>query len=164
MNDRTAGVWPRIRALLRREEERGSSLIEFALVLPILLVVATSTVVFGITLNNYMILTNAVSIGARQLAISRGQTTDPCATTVSAVELAAPTLTAASLSFSYSLNGVSYSGTSCSSASTTTGAAGNLVQGQPARVTVTYPCSLAAYGKNYAANCTLSSTLTELVQ
>jgi hypothetical protein len=109
-------------------------------------------------------LTEATSVGARTLAISRGETTDPCATAASAVYAAAPLLIPANLSFTFVLNGVSYAGASCNSGSSTTGAAGNLVQGANAVVKVTYPCSLAVYGANYAPSCSLQAQITELVQ
>jgi Flp pilus assembly protein TadG len=146
-------------------DESGQSLVEFALCLPILLLIATGIFVIGIAMNHYLIMTNAVNIGAQQLAISRGQTTDPCAITASAVTSAAPTLVSANLSFTLVLNGSSYSGTSCSSGSTTTGEAGQLVQGSAAQVTVTYPCSLLIYARNLApGGCTLKAQTTELVQ
>jgi Flp pilus assembly protein TadG len=142
----------------------GQALLEFALCLPVLLLVLTGIFTFGIFLNHYLVLTNAVTIGAQQLAVSRGQTTDPCQLTSSTVESASSTLAAANLSYTFVLNGVTYTGTSCSSSSTTTGAAGNLVQGASATVTASYPCSLAVYGKNYVPNCLLQAQTTELVQ
>jgi Flp pilus assembly protein TadG len=144
--------------------DEGGALVEMAVTLPVLLLIVTGIFTFGLALNNYLELTDAVGISARLLAISRGQTTDPCATTTAAFYKAAPYLKTTSLSFTFVLNGTSYTGASCSSSSTTTGAAGNLVQGQAAQVTVTYPCNLAVYGKNYAPSCTLTAQTTELVQ
>jgi len=139
-------------------------MVEMALALPVLLLVLTGILTFGVAFNNYVSLTEATSVGGRALAISRGATTDPCSLASSAVIAAAPLLTSANLTFSFSLNGTAYSGTSCSSASTTTGAAANLVQGSNAVITVTYPCSLVVYGNNYASGCTLQAQITELVQ
>ena len=139
-------------------------MVEMALILPVLLLVVTGILVFGLAFNNYLMLTEATSVGARTLAISRGETTDPCATAASAVYAAAPLLVAANLSFTFVLNGTTYPGPSCNSGSSTTGAAGNLKQGAYAVVTVTYPCSLAVYGANYAPNCSLQSQIAELVQ
>lgn len=147
-----------------RSYESGQALLEFALCLPFLLLVLTGICSFGIFLNHYLALTNAVTIGAQQLAVSRGQTTDPCQLTSSAVLAASPMLAAANLSYTFVLNGVTYTGTSCSSGSTTTGAAGNLTQGAAATVTVSYPCSLAVYGKNYLPDCLFQAQTTELVQ
>jgi Flp pilus assembly protein TadG len=148
----------------RAFDENGQAMVEMALALPVLLLVLTGILTFGLAFNNYVLLTEATSIGARTLAISRGATTDPCATASSAVIAAAPLLSAANLSFTFSLNGTTYTGTSCSSGSSTTGAAANLVQGTNAIVTVTYPCSLAVYGANYAPHCSLQAQMTELVQ
>ncbi len=142
----------------------AQSAIEFALCLPPLLLIVTGIFTFGIALNNYLILTNATSVATRQLSISRLQTTDPCALTSAAVIAAAPTLRQANLTFAYVLNGTPYSGTSCSSGSTTTGAAANLVQGKSVQVTVSYPCSLVVYHHTYVPSCTLQSQLTEAVE
>ena len=161
---KTRTIARKIRKPLETGSEEGSSLIEFAVCLPVLMLILTGIFAFGIALNNYLMLTNATCIGAQQLSNSRGQTTDPCATTVSAVTAASPLLKSANLTYAYVLNGASYSGTSCSSASTTTGAAANLVQGAAAQLTVTYPCNLAVYGANLVPNCTLKAQLTELIQ
>ncbi len=146
----------RTNSLLR--EEHGNSMIEMAYTLPVLMLVVTGVYTFGIAINNNMVLTNATQVAAQQLAISRNQTTDPCQTVSSTFYGAAPILTKASLTFTYVLNGTSFSGTSC-----TSGAA-DLTAGSSATVTVTYPCTLKVYGTNLAPNCMLKSQTTELVQ
>ena len=142
----------------------GASLVEFAVVLPLLLLILTGIFAFGVTFNNYLMLTYSTGIASRQLSISRGQTTDPCNLVATTFYAAAPNLTRTSLGFSYTLNGTAYSGTSCSSTSTTTGAAGNLVKNSAATLVVTYPCSLTVYSGNLVPGCTLKSQTTELVQ
>jgi len=154
----------RARAILSADENRGGALVEFAFTLPPLLLIVTGIWVFGFAMSNYMLLTNATTVAARQISISRGQTLDPCATAVSALTAAASTLTSSKLTYAYSFNSVAYSGTSCSSSSYSTGAPSNLVQGQPAQITVTYPCSLVVYGKNLVPTCNLQAQMTELVQ
>ena len=154
----------RARGRLRTGREGGQSLVEFALCLPLLLLVVTGIFTFSFALNNYLTLTNAVGIGGQLLAVSRGQTTDPCNTAASAIYGASPLLSQTAFTFSFVLNGNSYSGASCSSGSTTTGAAGNLVQGANAQVTATYPCNLMVYGVNYLPSCKLTSQVTEVVQ
>jgi Flp pilus assembly protein TadG len=155
----------RLLNLLRRGEQ-GQSLVETALVLSlVVLPLTTGILVFGVAMNNYLQLTNAVSIGARTLSLNAGLTTNPCAVAVSAIEAAAPNLTPANLTFSFTLNGVGYSGTSCSSSSLSTGAAGNLSSGSTATVTATYPLNLSIFGKIFSAsNAVLKATSTELVQ
>ena len=138
--------------------EDGQSLIEFALCLPVLLLIVFGITMFGIAFGNYLLLTDSTNVGARLLAVSRGQTTDPCSTVSSAIIAAAPNLLRTNLSFTYSLNGVAYSGTTC------TAGASNMIQGATARVTATYPCSLVSYKYNYSTSCTLSASTAELIQ
>ncbi|MDP9051058.1 MAG: pilus assembly protein [Acidobacteriota bacterium] len=147
-----------------RHSEDGSALIEFALCLPPLMLLMTGIFAFGIAISNYVMLTNATSSAAMDLAISRGNTTDPCALASNAIIAAAPTLKSSSFTYAYSLNGTAYSGTTCSSSSSTTGAAGNLVQGQSATITVTYPCNLAVFRANNFPSCVLTAKASELVQ
>ncbi len=138
--------------------ESGQAALETALCLPILLLVTLGLCTFGIALSNYLMLTDAVNVGARQLAISRGESTDPCSTASSSVLLAAPNLTKANLSFTYAINGNAYSGTTCKSA------AANMIQGATAKLTVTYPCSLVSFRWNFSGACILTSSTAELIQ
>jgi Flp pilus assembly protein TadG len=148
-----------------RAADQGSALVEFALILPMMLLLTTGILIFGVAMNNYLQLTNAVSIGARTLAVNAQITLDPCAVASSAVIAAAPGLNSSNLNFSYTLNGVSYSGTSCGSASVSSGAAANLSSGTTATVTATYPLNLSVFGQKYSAtNAVLQATTTELVQ
>ncbi len=62
-------------AHIRRED--GQALVEFALVLPILLMVATGITSFGLVFYHYITLTDAVRSGARTLSLGRGAPT-PC--------------------------------------------------------------------------------------
>jgi Flp pilus assembly protein TadG len=145
--------------------EHGQSLVEFALLLPILLLLTTGIFVFGVAMNNYMQLTNAVSMGARTVAINAGLTTDPCAVASNAIIAAAPGLSASSLSFSYSFNGTPATGKTCNCASTTASYAGDLMSGTNVTVTATYPLNLSVYGKVFnLSNAVLTASSTELVQ
>ena len=145
-------------------DEDGQSLLEFAFVLPVFLIVVTGIFTFGVAFNNWLMMTEATSAGARSVAISRGQTLDPCQTAVQAFEGAAPNLNPANLTFSFLFNGIAASGVSCSSSSSTTGYAGDLVQGQNVQVNVSYPCNLQVFRTNYIANCQLHAQTTELIQ
>ena len=150
------------RALLRRDD--GQSLVEFAMVVPVFLILVIGIFQFAIAYNNWLILTEATSLGGRAVGISRGSTLDPCSTASTAIIGAAPSLTSSQLTYSLVLNGTTYAGASCTSSSTTTGSAGNLIQGGSALLTVTYPCSLVVYGKNIVPGCTLQAVVKELVQ
>jgi Flp pilus assembly protein TadG len=173
--ERTGGRMPRLRlrhwktivsrraARMSLRDERGNALVEMAFVLPIMLMVVTAIFNFGLVLQHYLELTNAVSIGARQLAVSRSNTLDPCSLATSAIIGATPTLSSSNLSFTIVMNGDTYTGTSCPAASYTTGSAGDMKQGGSVKVTVTYPCNFQIYGHNYGA-CQLVGQTTEIFQ
>jgi Flp pilus assembly protein TadG len=61
--------------------ERGQTMVEFTLVLPVLLVVLFGIIQFGIAFNNYVALTDAVRAGARTAAVSRFSSTPVADTT-----------------------------------------------------------------------------------
>jgi Flp pilus assembly protein TadG len=138
-------------------KERGGSFVEFTLVMPVMLLTMTGLFSFGFALHNDLVLTNAVNTGAQLLAVSRGQTTDPCATAFTSITGAAPSLTTG-LSLSFVINGATYSATN----SCTAGAA-NMVQGGSAQVTATYPCKLVVFGMSFPT-CALKTQITEFIQ
>ena len=59
------------RARSRARREDGQAYVEFALVLPILLLVVMGIIQFGNAFKDYIALTDAVRVGARQAAVSR---------------------------------------------------------------------------------------------
>jgi Flp pilus assembly protein TadG len=59
----------RRRLLLRSEQ--GQAIVEFAMVLPLLVVLLLGIIEFGIIFNNYVTLTDATRAGARKAAVSR---------------------------------------------------------------------------------------------
>jgi Flp pilus assembly protein TadG len=71
-------------------------MVEFALIVPVLLLVIFGIIQFGILYNDYISLTDATRIGARKAAVSR-QTTDPVGLAEAAVRNAAHDLDAAEL-------------------------------------------------------------------
>jgi Flp pilus assembly protein TadG len=154
----------RIRTGIQRSNERGSALVELAVCLPILLVIVTGITSFGFALNNYMMLTNAVEVGGRLLAISRGNTTDPCSDVATAITAAAPLLNSANINYTFNINGTSYSNLTYPTTTKCTGGAALLLQGKQMQITVTYPCSLSVYGKNFVPGCTLTAQVSELEQ
>jgi len=137
--------------------QEGGPLVEFAMVLPMMMLVVTGIFYLGITLCLYLQLTNATQVGAQLLSVSRGQTTDPCSSVSAAVEAAAPNLKTSNLTFAYSLDGQPYSGTTCSAG------ASYLVQGTSASLTVTYPVNVGIYGLGWGT-IPLKSSTTELMQ
>jgi Flp pilus assembly protein TadG len=154
---------------LRRAE--GQALVETALVVPIVVTLVFGILIFGIFTMQIMSLTEGVSSAGRVLAVSAGQTLDPCSLAATTLQKAAPVLGTSSLSYSLALTPLggstqTYSGATCSSTSTTTGAPGNLISGGTVQVTASYSnCSLQFYGKNFLPRgCSITSTITETVQ
>ncbi len=58
----------------RIRSDRGQAMAEFAVITPLLMFVVLAIVQFGITFNNYIVLTDAVREGARTAAVSRHYT------------------------------------------------------------------------------------------
>ena len=123
--------------------ERGQTLVEFALVLPILSLLLLGVIQFGIAFNNYITLTDAVRAGARKGAVGR-HLQNPQAETVAAVRNAATDLKASDLQITVN--------------STWT-------QGSDVTVTATYPYNIKLLG--FGVKITsgrLSSSTTERVE
>ena len=161
----------RLRRRLRRRagSERGSSLVEFAIVLPLLMLVTTGVFAFGFALNNYLELTNAVNTGAQLLSISRGVTTSPCTAAINAVYNAAPNLSEGNLAFTFTFsnNGTNTTYTTASKCDAAATEAGSPIfaQGESVKLVATYPCTLVGYGFNFSSlGCTLTANVTEIVQ
>ena len=71
----------------RARNERGQTMTEFAVVLPVLVLVLFAILQLGIAFNNFLTLTDAVRAGARTGAVSR-RAADPVGATVTRVRTA----------------------------------------------------------------------------
>jgi Flp pilus assembly protein TadG len=80
----------------RFKNEKGQTMAEFAIVLPILATLLFSIIQFGFVLNNYLTLTDGVRAGARKASVSRGLP-DPAGAAVAAVRSSAADLKQADL-------------------------------------------------------------------
>ena len=58
------------------KDERGQTMAEFAVVLPVLMILLLGVIQFGIVFNNYIALTDAARAAARKGAVSR-ETSNP---------------------------------------------------------------------------------------
>ena len=125
----------------RIRDEQGQTMAEFAIVLPILIVLLFGIVQFGILFNNYVTLTDAARAGARAAAVSR-QSGDPTGTATAAVRSSANDLNQAKL------------GVSVSSAWT---------PGSQVTVTATYPYAISLLGWVVTSG-SLTTKTTEAVE
>jgi Flp pilus assembly protein TadG len=145
------------RLTVLRRDAAGTAIIEFAIALPVLLLAVLGTFQFGLTLNNYLMLTDAVRVGARQLALSRGSST-PKTDTVNGIYNSAPNLTQANVTVTLTVNGATCnSDAGCQTLLTS-------AEGQSASVSATYPCSLQVMNYDFAPSCTLSAQTTERIE
>lgn len=151
----------RLLSSIRRQE--GGSLVEFAIIAPLMLCLLTGIFGLGFALCFYLQLNNAVDVGARTVAVVRatnsdGTTPDPCAAAYTAITNAAPTLNKSQIQLSLNINGTPYNNvTSCANG------AANIISGKTAQVTATYPYTLMIFGwKPVAMN--MSAQTTELLQ
>ena len=132
----------------------GSTLLEVAISLPVLLMVFTGIFAFAAAYNNEIVLTQGVGAGGEYLQLIRTTTSDPCADTLTAIKGAAPNLNSSNITMTITMNGVVESGSSCSGAQT------NLVAGTAVTVKATYPCKLPVYAVTFPS-CTLNAQVTE---
>lgn len=157
--------------------ERGSSIVELALVMPIFLVMVMGLYSYGLLFTEYISLTEAVNIGGEQFAIQRNQGGDVCATVASAVVAASPFLKASNMAYTFTVNGAATSFTegqtpTCSSMATTLAGetAGVVI---PVKLSATYYCTgvtaikfgtMANFNPLPTASCTLTAQITEILQ
>jgi Flp pilus assembly protein TadG len=131
-------------ANLRRED--GQALVEFALVLPILLMVATGITSFGLVFYHYITIEDAVRSGARTLSLGRGNTApspnDPCTEAQNATFNSAVDAGLQRTNIHLIVNGVPMQPGSCP------GTGSNWNQGNTATVTATVPCTINIVGLN----------------
>ena len=121
--------------------QKGQSLTEFALALPILVLLLFAVIQFGIVFNNYVTLTDATRAGARKGTVGR-QVTNPQATVISAVRNSASDLKQSNLSVTVT---------------------STWKPGADVTVTATYPYSIKLLGPPVKRG-NLSSTTTERVE
>jgi Flp pilus assembly protein TadG len=122
-------------------QERGQSMAEFAIVLPVLVVVLFGIVQFGIVFNNYVTLTDAVRAGARTAAVSR-QDANPAGEATTMVRHSATNLDQSNLDVSVD---------------------SDWQTGDDVTVTATYPYSISLLGWVISSG-SLSSKTTERVE
>jgi len=154
------------------DSECGSSLVELALVLPMMMVLITGMYSIGIALSNYVMLTNAVGTGARAFAISPAVTintgsgttatiTDPCAYAIQMATQATPTIPAGGVTYTFTYTSLAtgkstnYQKGTCSGISTSVG---DTVQMQ-----ALYPYNFLLYGFR-PGTLNLQARSAELVQ
>lgn len=125
----------------RIRDQQGQTMTEFAIVLPVLVLLVFAVIQFGIAFNNYLALTDAARAGARKAAVSRLSGNGTSAG-VDATRAAAADLNQANLDVTVS---------------------SSWAQGSNVTVTATYPYSISLLGMVVKSG-RLSTTVTERVE
>jgi len=143
--------------------EEGAALVEFAVTLPLFMMVLTGTASFSLGLYFLQQIGNATSTAAQQLGAEAGLITDPCSTVSSTISAALPNLSASKLS--YTVTVTDSSGSYPSSATNCTSLAAHLVANYPVTVTVTYKYSwMPIFGYSTSPTINLTSSQTSLAE
>jgi Flp pilus assembly protein TadG len=130
-----------------RSDERGQAMTEVALVLPLLALLLFAVIQFGIAFNNYLTLTDAVRVGARQAAVSR-KAADPLDVTTKKIQAAAEGLALTKLKIKVTA---------------VNGAPATWAAGSDVKVRATYPYDIDLLGFVVASGL-MSSTTVERVE
>jgi Flp pilus assembly protein TadG len=138
-------------AHIRRED--GQALVEFALVLPILLMIATAITSFGLTFYQYITLTDAVRAGARTLSLGRGLS-DACTPAITETENSAIDVTLKNVNVIVNGNV-----NSCNGQDGT-----DWLQGHQATVTASITYNLTIFGVITVKNGTLTAQATDAIE
>jgi Flp pilus assembly protein TadG len=120
------------RRFFRPGREDGSTLFEFALILPVLSMLLVGIILGGVTFYDYVTLAEAVAVGARSLSTNAGTST-PCTTATSALKTAATSLNSSTITVSISFPSTNTHTDSCP---------GTLYGGDYVMVNATYPCNM----------------------
>jgi Flp pilus assembly protein TadG len=160
---------PRIRSrgFRRARREDGQALVELALAMPLLLLLLMGIIQFGIMISDYSTLVDAARAGAQELAVGRGLS-DPCDLAVSqAMTNTAGAMSLPSSDITPSFHSTAdYCGTSSGCAfkyQSSCNANGNLVQGDEATMTISYPYTLSVIGLG-VLHLNLSSSSSDAIQ
>jgi Flp pilus assembly protein TadG len=129
-------------------------MVEFALLLPVLLLILTAILQFGLMFNKYLALSDAVRAGARELALGRGLS-DPCDPAITQTVNSAVNANLTSSQVSTTLTGPD----TCGTGSYPSRTGGSETQGNEATVSATYPYSFTVFGMSlFSLNLTASAS------
>jgi Flp pilus assembly protein TadG len=140
--------------LARLRADDGVAMVEFALVLPVLLAVLTGILQFGLMFNRYISLTDAARIGAREVALARGSTGNPCTAEETTLENNEPTL---------NLTAANFNTPTFSNPADTCSNPGSWNQGDTVTFTIHEPYTFHVYGINLGT-VTLTAQVTDAIE
>lgn len=125
-------------------DERGASAVEFAIVAPLMIGIMLASFQFALTINGYVGVANAVSVGTRSFSMTRASAvTTPYTSTVATMKSALPTtMTQSNLVVTLSVGDAT--GTTYTACATDSACAALLTTtGLPVKVKAAYPKSFS---------------------
>ena len=128
---------PRHTARFRFHREDGQAFVEFAIVLPILVLLVFGIMQFGLAFRNYLAITDAARVAARAAAVKR--TSGPCTAAKTAIQDTVSTGQWAQIS----------SRITCTAGPNT---------GDQVKITIKYPYSIGLPGVSASGDLTASAT------
>jgi Flp pilus assembly protein TadG len=141
------------RTILRAGREEGTSLFEFAMVLPLVMVLLVGIIKGGIYFYDYVVLADAVATGARTLATNR-QAANACTLGETALKNAAYNLNQSLIT----IQPETFTGTNGSTCAA-------LQPNDAVTMSATYPCDMAIpFLGSLWASCALSSQTTVRIE
>jgi Flp pilus assembly protein TadG len=142
LRDGPANRHSRIPRRLRPVGDEGSSLVEFAMVLPLMMLVLTGAASFCMALYNIQQLGNATASTSQLLGAEAGLISDPCASAVSSMIASLPNWTASKLTYTVTItdsSGTAHSyGPTLGSTFTCTAGSTEMDSNEPVTLTVSY--------------------------
>ena len=154
-----SGFWQHLprarRTIVRAGGEEGSSLFEFALVLPLLMILLVGIIKGGVLFYDYVVLADAVASGARMLATNRASGNgNPCTLGETALKNAAYNLNQSLIT----IQPETFSGTGGSTCAA-------LAPNDAVTMSATYPCDMTIpFLGSFWPTCTLSSQTTVRIE
>lgn len=162
------------------KDQVGAAMVEFAIVLPLLMIVLLGIVQFAIFFYQYVVVENAAAVGVRQFVASRPlgcpSTTNPPATpytsAVSAIQGASGGLASAQVTMSLSVAGTTCTSDSscgtalCNAYETPLNSTSSNWSSLLASVTVSYPCLTllpVGWAPSFCSGGNLTATNTQRV-
>jgi Flp pilus assembly protein TadG len=147
----------RARGVRGERSEDGQASLEFALVIPLLLLLVIGIFKVGIVYNNYIQLTNGVDAAARLLATERDVSSPPTPCDRAATQAQASAGSVTLTQVQVTIGGTTWTQGGAASCPT-------LTPNAQATLSAQSSCDLVIMGIDFAPSCRLTASATEIVQ
>jgi len=142
----------------------GQSMVEVALLLPIVMMMLTGIFSVGVAYVNLGSLQTGVNLGASDLAGLYSVTSDPCADTFAIIASGAQSFNPAKITVTYYLNAPTSAAATGTKEGPFTGSSANscssiaLTERSYFSIYALYPCNIGMYGISFSSSCELPAS------